>query len=706
MRRNYNNAMPQAPASAPTDPLKESAQFLKGVGPDRFLLLQRLGLETVGDLLAYFPRAYEDLSDHRAIAQLSADDLQTVVGEIVEFDGKTSATGKEMLIVVIKDETAILEAVWFNQTFIAKRLRYGQRVALSGKPKRRFGHWQMTNPRLKTLDEPGADGDQRAVIPVYSLTEGLHAEQMRRIQKGVATKYPPLVSETLPEELRTRRRLPEMSQALHDIHLPETLRAANDARRRLVYEEFLILQLGLALRRRDLGRTQKAIPLPVTEKIDAHIRKLFPFNLTRDQNRVIVQICKDMAADRPTQRLLQADVGAGKTAVAVYALLLAVAHKCQAAIMAPTEVLARQHWRTLSNYLAQSRVRKQLLTGALTTKERKVAIGEIRMGNVDLVVGTQAIIQEDVEFKRLGLVVIDEQHRFGVEQRARFRKMGEAPHYLVMTATPIPRTIALTVFGDLDVSVIREMPPGRKPVATRWITASNRPRLYGHLREEIGKGRQLYVVCPLVEESEASDIKAAEQSFDELRLGAFRECKAGLLHGRMHDKAKDQEMTRFRDGETQVLVSTTVIEVGVDVPNATLMVIEHADRFGLSQLHQLRGRISRGPVAGECYFFADAANDETRDRLRLFAKTTDGFALAEEDMKLRGMGEFFGTKQHGLGELKIGNLVRDGEVLSEAREDAFAIVAKDPSLRQPEFAAVRKLVLERYGKTLSLVEIG
>jgi ATP-dependent DNA helicase RecG len=451
-------------------------------------------------------------------------------------------------------------------------------------------------------------------------------------------------------------------------------------------------------------RRGKAPALVNTRAIDERIRRLFPFELTRDQNRAVVDICRDMAKEEPMQRLLQADVGAGKTAVAVYALLLAVAHKYQAALMAPTEVLARQHWRTLSAYLAHSRVRKLLLTGG--TKDRKAALGEIRMGQVDLVVGTQAIIQKDVEFARLGLVVIDEQHRFGVAQRAQIRKLGEDPHYLVMTATPIPRTVALTVFGDLDVSIIREMPPGRRPVVTRWVQPDKRAKLEGHLADEVRKGRQLYVVCPLVAESESSDIKAAEQTFDALQRGAFRDFHVGLLHGRMDDRAKDSVMTRFVSGEIQVLVTTSVIEVGVDVPNATLMVIEHADRFGLSQLHQLRGRVSRGPVAGECYVFAEAESDDTKRRLRMFTRTTDGFALAEEDVKLRGIGEFFGTRQHGLGELRLGNLVSDADLLTLAREDAFRLVAADPALQAPEHQPLRRTVLAKYGRTLDLAEIG
>jgi len=688
------------------DPLRESAQYVKGVGPARFELLKRLGLETVGDLLFHFPRAYEDLSDCRRIADLTEGTLQTVAGEVVEIEGRSTRTGKELLSVVLSDGSGVLEGAWFNQSFMARRFRYGQRVAFSGKPQWYRDRWQMNNPRVQLLGDEAIQPGSGKVLPVYPLTEGLHIEQMRRIQRHVAEHYARLVPEALPPELLRKYGFPSAAEAVRDMHIPADLDAAQRARRRLVYEEFLVLQTALALRRRDVRETRKARPLPITQKIDEHIRRLFPFQLTRDQNRAIVQICKDMASDRPMQRLLQADVGAGKTAVAVYALLLAVAHQCQAALMAPTEVLARQHWRTLSAYLARSRVRKLLLTGGLKPRQRQAALGEIRMGQVDLVVGTQALIQEDVEFARLGLVVIDEQHRFGVAQRERFRKLGEDPHYLVMTATPIPRTVALTMFGDLDVSVIKELPPGRLPVVTRAVTEAKREKLYEHLGKELRKGRQLYVVCPLVDESETLDVKAAEQTFAELQAGPFKEFRVGLLHGRMDDAAKDSVMNRFREGQIQVLVCTTVVEVGVDVPNATLMMIEHADRFGLSQLHQLRGRVSRGPVAGECYLFAPTANEETRRRIRMFTRTRDGFALAEEDARERGSGQFFGTRQHGLGELKLGSAIADADLLGQARDDAFAIVAADPGLAQPAHAGLRRLVLERYGQTLELAEIG
>jgi len=717
------------------DRLRDSAQYVKGVGPARFELLQRLGLESVGDLLFFFPRSYEDLSDCRPIRELQAEKLQTVIGEVVELEGRTTHSGKGLLSVVVSDKSGVvLEGVWFNQAFMARRFRYGQRVAFSGKPQWYRDHWQMNKPQVTFLDAATDVENQPKIQPVYPLTEGLHAEQMRRIQRHVVQTFAEDAADRLPPGLLKKHRLPSLPEALRHIHLPEALAEATRARRRLVYEEFLILQVALSLRRRDVRTRHKAPRLPITQPIDAHIRRLYPFDLTRDQNRAIAALCKDMAGERPMQRLLQADVGAGKTAVAVYALLLAVAHKHQAAIMAPTEVLARQHWRTLNQYLTKSRVRRQLLTGGLTEKERRIALAELRMGNVDLVVGTQALIQKDVEFAKLGLVVIDEQHRFGVQQRQQFRKLGVAPHYLVMTATPIPRTVALTVFGDLDVSVIRGLPPGREPVVTRWVEEAKRPKLEEHLRQEIAGGRQLYVVCPLVGESAedlsssppddggaggvaaspaaarrkaaAADLKAAEQTYEQLRKGAFTDFTVGLLHGRMDEKAKDEVMTRFRTGEVQVLVSTSVIEVGVDVPNATLMVIEHADRFGLSQLHQLRGRVSRGPVAGECYIVARDVNEETQRRLRLFVRTRDGFALAEEDVRIRGIGEFFGTRQHGQNELRVANLVSDADLLQLAREDAFALVTADPALREPAHAGLRSAVLERYGQTLDLVEIG
>jgi ATP-dependent DNA helicase RecG len=688
------------------DALRQSAEVLKGVGPARLEQLRRLGIETVGDLLCHFPRAYDDLSDVRSIAELTANKLQTVHGEVVEIDGRRTAEGRPVVSVVLSDGgPTCVEGVWFNQTYAARRFHYGQHVTFSGKPKWYRDHWQMTGPQVQALDGPAPAGGP-GIVPVYPLTEELRAEQLRPLIRQAVEQFSGHVREILPQELRSQRDLPGVVQALRDVHFPATLDAARAARRRFVYEEFLVLQLALALRRRDLRDRRRAPVLAVSPQVDARIRRLFPFRLTADQDRAVADIRRDLGSDRPMQRLLQADVGAGKTAVAVYALLAAVANKHQAALMAPTEVLARQHWHTLEAYLAHSRVRRQLLTGGLTAKARREALKQLAAGEIDLVVGTQALVQEQVEFARLGVVVIDEQHKFGVNQRARMRRLGADPHYLVMTATPIPRTVALTVFGDLDVSTIKQLPPGRQPVVTRWATEAQRQRVFERMREELAKGRQAYVVCPLVEESATLDLKAAEQTFAELQAGPLRDFRVGLLHGRMDEKAKDEVMQRFRARELDVLVSTMVIEVGVDVPNATCLVIEHAERFGLSQLHQLRGRVSRGKEAGQCYLFAGAVSDEARARLRLLVQTTDGFALAEQDMRLRGLGELFGTRQHGLGELRIGDLLADRDILQEARKDAIAAVAADAGLRRPEHALLREAVLQRYGKTLDLAEVG
>lgn len=691
-----------------TQDLKQSVQYLKGVGPARAELLERLGIRTIGDLLFHFPRSYDDLSDTRSIAELSAGVMQTVQGEIVEMEGRDISSGRTVVSIVLDDKSGqCLEGVWFNQAYITRGYRYGQRVSFSGKPRWYRDHWQMNNPRVRILDGSAKGQEEEStIVPVYPLTENLRADALQAMLRQAVERHAAALPDVLPAKLREQQLLPGSQAALAGVHFPRDLQAARQGRRRFVYEELLVLQVALALRRRELRDRQQAPPLRVDSVIDTHIRRLFPFKLTDDQDRAVAAVCRDLAKNRPMQRLLQADVGAGKTAVAVYALLVTVANKHQAILMAPTEVLAQQHWRTLDGYLAHSRVRRLLLTGALTTRERKQALAAIKAGDIDLVVGTQALVQEDVKFARLGLVIIDEQHKFGVNQRAQVRKLGVDPHYLVMTATPIPRTVALTMFGDLDTSTIKQLPPGRQPVATRWMTESQRERVYNRLAEALRQGRQAFLVCPLVEDSETLDLKAAERMYAELKEGTFREFRLGLLHGRLDDETKDRVMEQFRKRELDLLITTLVIEVGVDVPNATLLVVEHAERFGLSQLHQLRGRVSRGKVAGECFLFSGQTTSDSQQRLRAFCRTTDGFALAEQDARLRGLGEFFGTRQHGLGDLRVADLLADREVLEAARADALDLVAADATLKQPEHALLREAVVERYGQTLDLSRIG
>jgi ATP-dependent DNA helicase RecG len=685
--------------------LQTPLAHLPGVTPYRRELLARLGLLTVGDLLFHFPRSYEDLTDVRTIASLTDGTTQTVQGEVVELDSRNLANGGFVVSVVLSDDGAhCLEGIWFNQANAARRFRYGQRVSFSGRPKWYRDHWQMSNPRVQILESE--DDPQVPIVPIYPLTEDLRLEHLRPLLAKVLDQHAAEVVDVLPEGLRQRHGWPPVVKALRELHQPNSLKAATIARRRFTYEEFLILQLALALRRREVRDRQRAPVLNTSPKIDTHIRRLFPFDLTADQNQAVAAICRDLARDRPMQRLLQADVGAGKTAVAVYALLVAVANKYQAALMAPTEVLARQHFRSFERYLEHSRVRRLLLRGGLNPRERREALDALRQGDIDLVIGTHALVQEDVQFARLGLVVIDEQHKFGVNQRARVRKLGVDPHYLVMTATPIPRTVAITVFGDLDVTLMRELPPGRLPVTTRWVKAREREQVHAQLRKGLEGGRQAYIVCPLVEESAVLDVKAATQTHAELQAGAFRDYRVGLLHGRMEEQVKADVMDQFRSRQLDVLVCTSVVEVGVDVPNATLLLIEHADRFGLSQLHQLRGRVSRGPVGGQCYLIAEPTTEESEERLRTLVRTRDGFALAEADMRLRGAGELFGTRQHGLGEFRFSDPIRDADLLSLARQDAFTIVSVDAALKLPEHARLREAVLERYGQTLDLATVG
>lgn len=677
-----------------------------GIAPARRAQLERLGIRTVGDLLWHLPHRYEEFSGWKRIADLVEGQIQTVIGEVVEITGRQSARGREIVSVVVTDDGAsMLEAVWFNQPWRTEKFHYGQVVALTGKVRWFRDHWQMSMPDVQPAETTALESRYQ-IVPVYPLTEDLPAESLRRLIAKAVERFAGKLDELLPPELRHRRSLPTIAEAIRQVHMPKSLDEAQRGRRRLVYEELLILQLALAVRRRDFRLNRKAPIIQVTTKIDHRIRRLFPFRLTGDQDKAIADIVRDLGQERPMQRLLQADVGAGKTVVAVYALLAAIANGYQVAMMAPTEVLVRQHWRTIENLLQHSRVRRVLLTGSIPPRSKRIALDEIERGTADLIVGTTALVQEAVRFRNLGLVVVDEQHKFGVEQRARIRSLGVEPHYLVMTATPIPRTLALTTFGDLDVTTIKEMPPGRHPVQTSWVYERERSEVYDRIVQKLRQGRQLFIVCPLVEESERLQLKNAEQVYQELQTGPLGEFRIGLIHGRMDDRAKDDVMLQFRQGKIQVLVSTLVIEVGVDVPNATLMIIEHADRFGLSQLHQLRGRIARGTEPGECYCFADNITPEAEQRLSIFVRTQDGFRLAEEDAKLRGLGEFFGTRQHGWGDLRIADLQRDRDVLLEARHDAFHLVKNDPGLADPEHQLLRQTLVRRYGESLRLAEIG
>ncbi|QDU98499.1 ATP-dependent DNA helicase RecG [Lignipirellula cremea] len=701
--------MSQAPQKTPAEMLATPVQYVKGVGPSKAEPLARLKLRTARDLLFFFPRDYQDMSELKAIADLQEGETVSVCGTVAEVDLRNTGPGRSLLAVLLQQDEHFLRALWFNQPFMRQKFETGRRVLLSGTVKISGGRWELVHPTVELLGDNEEPPSGR-VLPVYPLTEGINQGAMRRVVLAAVEEYSQYLDEVFPQDFLDAQGLWPIHAALPQLHAPTHADSLEPARRRFIFQELLVLQLALAIRRYKLTHDRKASPLPVTAKIDARIRRLFSFKFTDDQNRAIEEVSRDMAREIPMNRLLQGDVGSGKTVVALYAMLNAVAQGKQAALMAPTEVLARQHARTLSDSLASSEVRVALLTGSLTIAQRRRLEEQITANEIDLIVGTHAVAnmmaQDDVPLSNLGLVIIDEQHKFGVKQRAALKQGGLDPHYLVMTATPIPRTISMTLFGDLDVSSLREKPPGRQPVHTYLADDSKRAAWWEFVRKKLGEGRQAYVVTPLVEETENWSLASVEQTFETLANGELADYRLDLVHGRLTSEEKETAMESFRQRRTQVLVATSVIEVGVDIPNATLMTIESGERFGLAQLHQLRGRISRGKHPGYLTVFASPQTDDSQARLAAFEQTNDGFELAEIDFNLRGPGDLFGARQHGLPPLRIADLHRDEEILQEARRVAQALIAEDPHLDHERWALLKKMVLVRYGKVLDLVDVG
>lgn len=693
------------------DPLSRPVQFLKGVGPARADLLTKLEIRTVGDLLWHLPRELLDLTDVRRPRDLVEKQEQTVRGTVVDLDGREGKGGKSIVAGLLDCDGEYVRGVWFGQPWMLQKLHLGDWVLWSGKPKRHQGRWELSHPRIQWIDEEDRVS-HGGLLPKYPLTEGLRIEEMRRMMRAAVDEAADSIAEPLPATFREETGLVSLPAAIRQVHVPATREQYDAARRRILFDDLFEFQLGLALRRRAWKQEATAPVLPLTTKIDARIRRLFPFRFTAGQDAAIREIAADLASGRAMHRLLQADVGAGKTAIAIYAMLMCVAAGRQTVLMAPTELLAVQHWETLERVLAESRVERALLTGSLTSAQRKQTLDGIAAARIQIVVGTQAVIQSDVRFQNLGLAVIDEQHKFGVAQRSRFATGDAPPHVLVMTATPIPRSLCLTQFGDLDLTVVSESPPGRQPIVTSRIAGPGAARkAWEFVRKQLHSGRQAYVVCPRIEGGEvaiepgAADAAGAIETHRLLARGDLQDFRLGLVHGQMDRDERANVMRQFRDGEFDVLVSTTVIEVGVDVPNATLMVVRQAERFGLSQLHQLRGRVGRGKFQGYCFLFSEATAADAMARLTALERTANGFEIAEQDFQLRGPGDVLGTRQHGDLPLRVADLARDTDILQQARDAAFTLVGSG-RLDEPEFAPLKLKVLERFGKLFDLPQSG
>jgi ATP-dependent DNA helicase RecG len=674
--------------------LNSSVTKLPGIKDAMAKKLERLNVRTVGDFLTLYPRRYDDYRSLKPINRLRYGEEVTIIAQVWKVQKRDSRKGRPIVTVTLSDGTGNINVTFFNQPWLANKLKPGTQIVVSGKVEEFMGRLTFQSPEWEELDKDLLHTGR--IVPVYPLTQGVTGKWLRKQVKGAVDYWGPRLTEHLPSESLERLNMPRLSDAIRQIHFPDNQEKLEAARRRLAFDELLLIQIGV-LQQRQAWRAQTGRPVQVDPSALERLLQTLPFELTGAQRSAIDEIVADLQQSVPMSRLLQGDVGSGKTVVALAAMVLTVLDKGQAAILAPTEILAEQHFKGMSNLLQPigaalgRNFSIALLTGSTPAAERRELLSQLANGEIDILVGTHAIIQSGVEINDLRLAVIDEQHRFGVEQRGALREKGFNPHMLVMTATPIPRTLSLTLYGDLDLSIINEMPPGRQAIETKWVAPRERERAYAFLQGQIDKGRQAFIICPLVEESDKTEARAAIEEHKRLQTEVYPRLKLGLLHGRMKADEKDKVMTAFRDGQTNILVSTSVVEVGIDVPNATVMLIEGANRFGLSQLHQFRGRVGRGEHKSYCLLLADNVSPEVEKRLQAVEGTTDGFELAELDLEMRGPGEFFGTRQSGLPDLKLVQL-SDAKLLELARQEAQQIFEQDPNLEMTQHQTLAQQV--------------
>lgn len=675
--------------------LSLNIQYIKGVGPKKAYRLRRLNINTIKDLITFYPRSYEDRSNFKFLRDgINGEKISVEV----EINGVGTVTrprrGLSILKLPVKDSSGTGNLVWFNQDYLKNNFIVGDKYIVNGKVNRMGMEIQIVNP---VYEKPGKSDKVGRIIPLYPLTEGLTNNEILKLIEGVLSQNLKYMEETLPTYILEKYKFMGVGEALTSIHFPTSKSNYLAARNRLVYEELLAMQLGLFTIKNKTYTDKSGITFPVRSEVIDFYNNL-PFKLTNAQSKVVNEIILDMEDSKQMNRLVQGDVGSGKTIVGIIAMYKAVISGYQASMMAPTEILATQHFESLNAFFSTYGIRCELLVGSIPKKRKEEILAQLKNGEIDILVGTHAIIQDGVEFQKLGLAITDEQHRFGVKQRATFSQKGVNPDIIVMTATPIPRTLALILYGDLDISVIDELPPGRKEIETYAVGGDLKERTYKFIEKQLIEGRQAYIVCPLIEESETLAIKAAEDLYVELKDDIFKDYNVGLLHGRMTPKEKDSIMETFKNNETNILVSTTVIEVGVNVPNSNIMVVFNAERFGLAQLHQLRGRVGRGEYQSYCILINESQNPISRERMRILQDSSDGFKISEKDLELRGPGEFFGTKQHGLPELKIANLITDMNILTVAQKDASLILKSDPNLQDIQNKCLKDRVLDMFNR--------